>query len=82
MIEDNEIASMAADMEQAYGLQSAVARATDRALEALDHGHVRVATTWHRILNTLNRAREPPSADHPSHNDAGTKRQVKTTDSP
>ena len=55
MIEDHEIRSMAEDLARAYGLPGATVRATDRAFAELEQGHLRVATTWRRVLNALNR---------------------------
>jgi len=62
MIEDTEIAAMAAGLARAYGLTDAATKATDYALAALDQGHLGLARTWRRILNVLNRStasREP-----------------------
>ena len=66
MIEDHEIRSMAEDLARTYGVAAAIGRATERALAELEQGHLRVATTWRRVLNALNRI-EPPTRDsrHP-----------------
>jgi hypothetical protein len=60
MIENDEIAAMANGLVQAYGMPRAIETATDHALAALDQGHLGVAKTWRRILNSLNQASASP----------------------